>query len=83
MSVGVNEKKADSAADTNATNTSNTNIMAMETAILTVKGLITMLKKAKDEYRLWTSKIWGFNETKMFDHKDKHCDQTCEFTFST
>ena len=57
--------------------------MAMETAILTVNGLITMLKKAKEEYRLWTSKIWGFNETKMSVHKDKHCEQTYEFTFSS
>jgi hypothetical protein len=40
ISVGVNEKKADSAAETRAAQNNNNNIESMETAILTVKDLI-------------------------------------------
>ena len=48
ISVGVSEKKADSAADTNATNTSSTSMMAIEIPILKEKGFTRMLNKAEE-----------------------------------
>ena len=48
MSVGVSEKKADSAADTNATNTSSTSMMSIEIPILKEKGFTRMLNKAEE-----------------------------------
>jgi hypothetical protein len=48
ISVGVSEKNADSAADTNATNTSSTSMMAIEIPILKEKGFTRMLNKAEE-----------------------------------
>ena len=52
ISVGVSEKKADSAADTNETITNNTNSESIEKRIPAEKGCTVIVRK--DDIKKWT-----------------------------